>query len=80
MKLQRLLSAAMLPLIASIALVGCGDKDNSRPAAAMPVQNKPIATTAPPTSDEEKIQRIQAAPIPQKEKDAAIARVRSGKL
>jgi hypothetical protein len=70
----------MLPLIALFALVGCDNKDNSRPAAAMPVRNTPVNPASPPSSDEEKIKRIQAAPIPQKEKDAAIARVRSGKL
>jgi hypothetical protein len=79
MKVQSLRNAAMLPLIASIALVGC-DKDNSRPPAAMPIQAKPAAPKAPPSTAEEKIQAIQNSPLPEKEKQEAIARVRSGKL
>ncbi|MGV3614320.1 MAG: hypothetical protein ACO1SV_03190 [Fimbriimonas sp.] len=79
MKIGSLRSAAMLPLIAAMALVGC-DKDNSRPASAMPIQTKPAAPKAPPSTAEEKIKAIEASTLPDKEKQEAIARVRSGKL
>jgi hypothetical protein len=73
--------SALLPLIASFAMVGCGDSpDNSRPDSAMPIQKNPTAPEAPPKTVDEKIERIKNAPISEKEKQAAIARVRSGKL
>ena len=84
MKIQRLRVAAALPLIASLTLVSIGlvgcDKDNSRPSSAMPIQSTPAPPKSPPSSAEEKIQAIQNAPISPKEKEEAIARVRSGKL
>ena len=80
MKIQCLKTAAVLPLIATIALGGCSDKDNSRPASATPLQSKPTPPKAPPSTTEEKIQAIQNSPLPEKEKQEAIARVRSGQL
>lgn len=81
MKTQRFRPAAMLPLFLMLALVGCDNgPDNSRPASAMPIQSTPTPPKAPPSTVEEKIAAIEASALPKKEKDAAIARVRSGQL
>lgn len=80
MKTLRFRRAALLPLLASFILAGCDNTDNRRPASAAPIQEKPSAPAKIPTTPEEKIQAIQNSSLPQKDKDAAIARVRSGQL
>lgn len=72
--------AALLPLLGVFAAAGCDSPDNRRPASAMPIQSAPITPKKPPSTTEEKIAAIQNAPIPDKDKQAAIERVRSGKL
>lgn len=85
MKIKAFSRSAMLPpvaslaLMASLALAGCG-QDNRRPEAAMPMQSTPTAPKKPPSTTEEKIQAIQNSSLPEKDKQAAIERVRSGKL
>lgn len=79
MNTQRLKRAALLPLLASFVLVGCDNTDNRRPASAAPIE-KPATPPKIPTTTEEKVQAIQNSPLSQQEKEAAIARVRSGQL
>jgi ABC-type uncharacterized transport system auxiliary subunit len=81
MTIQRLKHAALLPLLAStFVLAGCDNTDNRRPASAAPIPETPAAPTKIPTTPEEKIQAIQNSSLPQKQKDAEIARVRAGQL
>ena len=79
MTTQRFIRTALLPLLATFVLAGCDSTDNRRPASAAPVPQT-SAPTKIPTTPEEKIQMIQNSSLPQKQKDAEIARVRAGQL
>lgn len=80
MKKQSLLIAALVPLLIVPSLIGCDSSDNRRPADAMKVQEAPSTPAKPPSTPEEKIEAIKKSTLPDKEKEAAIERVRSGKL
>jgi len=75
---RKTIVALSLPIVLSL-VIGCGP-DNRKPANAAefkPAETKPLGPAA--TADE-KIERIKAAPLSDKEKEDAIARVRAGKL
>lgn len=70
----------ILSILVLSVIAGCGGKDNRRPAEAAAVKPAPTTPMSPATTAEEKIKRIQGAPLSEKEKEAAIERVRAGKL
>lgn len=79
MRTRSFVLAAAMSLLATVTLLGCGSSNNP-PDAFMQPRPAPPAPRKTPTTVEEKIAAIQSAPIPDKDKEAAIARVKSGQL
>ncbi len=77
--MTRKTSVALVLLLALALLVGCGP-DNRKPANAAEFKPAETKSLGPAATADEKIERIKNAPISDKEKEEAIARVRAGKL
>ena len=74
------LTTLVVSMVAVLALAGCGDSGgNAPPAAAMAPRPAPVVQKIP-TTVEEKVQAIQNSSAPEKEKQIAIQKVRSGSL
>lgn len=77
--MTRTIHVALTLTMALLLVVGCGP-DNRKPADAAPIKPAEVKPLGPASSPDEKIERIKNSTLSDKEKEEAIARVRSGKL